>query len=583
MERRPDMKNVYGIILASLLATACNQEPQHVPAGQPGSPPAAAAEHEAFLMFNAVIYTMDEKQPTAGAMAYDAGGRILAVGDTATVMSQYPEAAQRNMQRRVVVPGLIDSHVHLHALTVTMSQAQLTGTASKGEVIQRLKEHEAGLPDGDWLLGFGWDQNDWAVREFPGRQDLDEHFPERPVWLERIDGHAGWANSAALALVERDLSGDWQPDGGFIHRDAEGRPTGVLIDHAVDFVQSLVPAPSEQLLVDSLDRATRRMVGLGLTGVHDMGVDRSVVERYRRRIDAGAFPVRVYALADGTGDTLEWLCTNGVLDHPSGRLVMRGVKLFADGALGSRGAALLADYSDDPGNSGLLFLEPEAMRGEIEKVLACGLQVSVHAIGDRANREVLDALAAALPGYPDNPGRHRIEHAQVLTAEDIPRFAGLGVTASMQPTHATSDMYWAEDRLGPERVRYAYAWRALLDSGARLAFGSDFPVEAINPMLGLFAAVTRQDAEGQPEGGWFPEERVTREEALRGFTLEAAHAAFMEERVGSLETGKQADFVVLDRDIMQVPAADILETRVLETWVDGKVVFDAEAEAAESK
>jgi predicted amidohydrolase YtcJ len=318
------------------------------------------------------------------------------------------------------------------------------------------------------------------------------------------------------------------------------------------------------------------MVSLGLTGVHDPGVDRSVVERYQSRIEAGEFPVRVYAMTDGAGATLDWLCERGAIDHPSGRLVVRATKLYEDGALGSRGAALLRDYEDDPGNSGLLFLAPEALQAQVDKVLGCGFQVGIHAIGDRGNREVLDALESVMKSHPENPGRHRVEHAQVLTATDIPRFAELDVIAAMQPTHATSDMYWAEDRVGPERIKFAYAWRSLLDSGARLAFGSDFPVEEVNPMLGLFAAITRQDIEGWPEGGWYPEESVTREEMLKGFTLDAAYAGFMEDRVGSLVAGKQADFVVLDRDIMQVPAEEIHATRVLETWVDGEIVFAAE-------
>jgi hypothetical protein len=252
---------------------------------------------------------------------------------------------------------------------------------------------------------------------------------------------------------------------------------------------------------------------------------------------------------------------------------MRATKLYEDGALGSRGAALLEDYSDDPGNRGLLFASPEALAAQIERVLGCGFQAAVHAIGDRANRVVLDALGAGMARHPDNPGRHRVEHAQILHPADLPRFAQLGVIAAMQPTHATSDMYWAEERLGPDRARGAYAWRSLLDSGARLALGSDFPVEAVNPMLGLYAAVSRQDLEGWPDGGWQPQERLTREEALRGFTLDAAWAGFMEDQVGSLAPGKRADFIVLDRDPMAVPVREIADTKVLETWLDGRRVY----------
>jgi predicted amidohydrolase YtcJ len=252
---------------------------------------------------------------------------------------------------------------------------------------------------------------------------------------------------------------------------------------------------------------------------------------------------------------------------------MRSVKLFADGALGSRGAALLDDYSDDPGNNGLLFSTDEALREQMRRVLSCGLQLGVHAIGDRANRQVLDAYAALLPEFPGNPGRHRIEHAQVVHPADLPRFAELGVIAAMQPIHATSDMYWAGERLGPARLAGAYAWRSLLDGGAKLAFGSDFPVEAVNPMLGIYAAVTRQDLDGWPEGGWQADERLDRADAVRALTLDAAYAAFMEDDTGSLEVGKRADFIVLDRDLMRVPADEIPGVSVLQTWVDGQQVF----------
>jgi predicted amidohydrolase YtcJ len=565
------MKN--GVLTAFLILLAgCSQEPQAVPeAAGPGV--ATVPDAQVHVFYNARIHTVDEARPTAAAMAFNSAGEILDVGDDSDIRARFPGATLRDLQGMTVIPGLIDAHAHLYGLAVSLSQAQLTGSTSKEEVIRRLLEHEQNLSPDDWLLGWGWDQNDWPVREFPNREDLDGLFPDRPVWLQRIDGHAGWANSAALAMADRDLGGGWQPEGGYIHRDGRGQATGVLIDQAQALIDRLVPPISESLLVESLDLATRRMVSLGLTGVHDMGVGRPVVELYQQRIEAGEFPTRVYAFTDGAGATLDWLCERGAIRHPSGRLVMRAVKLFADGALGSRGAALLADYSDDPGNAGLLFMDQQALQAQVDRAMSCGFQVGIHAIGDRANRESLDALQVTLARHPGNPGRHRVEHVQVLSAPDVPRFAELGVIAAMQPTHATSDMYWAEDRLGSERVRFAYAWRSLADSGARLALGSDFPVEAVDPLAGLYAAVTRQDLQGWPEGGWYPQERVTRAEALRGFTLDAAYAGFMEDRVGSLAKGKRADFVVLDRDIMRVPVAEIPRTRVLETWLDGILVY----------
>ncbi|MCJ7816056.1 MAG: amidohydrolase, partial [Xanthomonadales bacterium] len=414
---------------------------------------------------------------------------------------------------------------------------------------------------------------DWPEQAFPVRADLDAEFPDRPVWLRRVDGHAAWANSLAIAQSDRDLRGDWQPEGGFIHRDDQGEPTGIFVDGAMEYVEQAVPETSPELIDAALDLATNTLVSLGLTGVHDPGIDREVVRLYQQKIAAGSFPVRVYAMADGMGETTDWLCEQGPLNDPSGRLEMRAVKLYADGALGSRGAALLEDYSDDPGNHGLMFVNENEMESALRRIFSCGLQAGVHAIGDAANRQVLDAYEAAIAAFPDNPGRHRIEHAQILNPGDLPRFAALGVIAAMQPTHATSDMYWAGERLGADRLAGAYAWQSLLESGARLAFGSDFPVEEVNPMLGIYAAVTRQDLEGWPDGGWLPAERLSREEAIRAFTLDAAYSGFMEQQTGSLENGKRADFIVLDRDIMQIPVAEIPDLRVIETWVDGKRVF----------
>jgi predicted amidohydrolase YtcJ len=553
-----------------LFCAACNvEEPTH-------EIPAAPEQHrqpEQILIHNAQIYTMDHGFSTAAAMLFDVSGEIHNVGDEQAMFNAFPDARRVDLNGKTVIPGLIDSHAHLYGLALSLSQAQLQGTTSKEEVIRVLREHEQHLPEGDWLLGRGWDQNDWVLREFPSRRDLDTAFPDRPVWLRRIDGHAGWANSAALAMADQDLSGDWQPQGGFIHRDKLGQASGVLIDGAMALVQKTVPEISQELLQASLDLALQQMVRLGLTGMHEMGINQSVLELYQQRIRAGRFPTRVYAFTDGTGQTLEWLCGNGAVEDESGRLYMRSVKLYIDGAMGSRGAALLADYADDTGNSGLLFMPPEELEANIDKALACGFQVGVHAIGDRGNRVALDAFEAAMQRYPENPGRHRVEHAQTLTATDIPRFSQLGIIAAMQPTHATSDMYWIEDRLGPDRVLYAYAWRSLLDSGARLALGSDFPVEHVNPMLGIHAAVTRQDVKAWPQGGWYPQQKLSREEAVRGFTLDAAYAGFMEQSVGSLESGKRADFIVLDQNVFGIEAAEIHTIKVLQTWLDGEMVY----------
>ena len=565
-------------LLAVAALTGCDQPT----APEASRPPSQAADaggqaesREALLVSNARLYTFNDQNAwhERGAMAISPDGKLIEVGPETDMLERFSKAQRVDLGGQTVIPGLIDAHAHLAGLAQSFTRANLMGAENKAEVLDRLREFEQTLPEGAWLLGRGWDQNDWPEKTFPSRADLDLAFPERPVWLRRVDGHAGWANSRAIAEVDRDLGGNWQEQGGYIHRDDAGEPTGIFIDKAMAWVERAVPSDSPELMSRALDMATHAMVSQGLTGVHEAGTSLDLVRLYQAKIAAGDLPVRIYAMADGMNESLDWLCDNGVYDDPSGLLLMRSVKLYADGALGSRGAALLSDYSDEPGNSGLMFMNAEEIDEQLRRVFSCGLQAGIHTIGDRANREMLDALERVVPEFPDNPGRHRLEHAQILDAADIPRFARLEVIAAMQPTHATSDMYWAEDRLGSDRILGAYAWVSLQESGARLALGSDFPVEEVNPMLGIYAAVTRQDLDGWPEGGWLPQERLTREAAIRGFTIDAAWAAFMEDRVGSLEAGKQADFIVLDRDIMQVPEREIPDTRVLQTWVGGKKVY----------
>ncbi len=533
------------------------------------------------------IHTMDTAQPRVEAMAFDEDGRILALGGREGLFKQYPDAERLDVGKATVVPGLIDAHGHVAGLGFNQLRADLAGTASKDEVLQRLRDFAADLPPGAWLLGRGWDQNDWPDQRFPNAADLDAAFPDRPVWLTRIDGHAGWANSAAMAVVERELGGDWQPEGGKIERDAEGNASGVFVDGAMGLVESAMPEIDAAMTERALVLGMQMAVEHGLTGVHDAGVSLQQMRVYQQLADRGEIPLRVTAMADGDAEALVWLCSDGLYRHEGDRLRMRTVKLYIDGALGSRGAALIEDYSDDHGNRGLLFMEPEQMAEVAARARDCGVQVATHAIGDRGNRVVLDAYEKVLGDAADDsnvaPGegtpdghRWRIEHAQILAPEDLPQLAQLHVIASMQPTHATSDMPWAEDRLGPERIIGAYAWRQLRDSGARLALGSDFPVESVDPRLGLYAATTRTDAEGLPIGGWHPEEKLTAYEALRGFTLDAAYAGFAEDEVGSLEVGKRADFVVLAQDPLAIDPARLNELDVLGTWVDGEAVYRAE-------
>ena len=540
---------------------------------------AGTAQAQVAVVTAARVHTSDPARPVAEAMAWDAQGRILAIGSATELQERYPDAKRVDVSRKTVIPGLIDAHGHVMGLGYALMRADLVEAKDKDEVIARLRAFEVQLPPNTWLLGGGWDQNDWPDKVFPTAADLDAAFPDRPVWLERVDGHAGWANSAALRAVaakaSRSLDGDWQPEGGRIERSA-GKPSGVFIDAAMSLVNAVVPAPDASYRRQALEKATQAAVRHGLTGVHDMGVSRDDLALMKQFADEGRLPLRIDAYADGDNSALADLCSTGLYRHAGGRLQMRGVKLYADGALGSRGAALLEDYSDDPGNRGLLVTEPAALEAAMRKARGCGVQVATHAIGDRGNRLVLDAYQRVLGDAAKTDHRWRIEHAQVVAPEEFPRFAALGVIASMQPTHATSDMPWAQDRLGPTRIKGAYAWQRLQASGAKLALGSDFPVESVDPRRGLHAAVTRQDAHDHPAGGWRSEERLSAAEALRGFTADAAWAAHDEATVGRLAPGLRADFVILDEDPLAIPGQQLDELHVRSTWVDGKPVYEAE-------
>jgi predicted amidohydrolase YtcJ len=537
----------------------------------------AAPQADVTVLDAARIYTSDPAQPQVGAIAWGEDGRVVAAGDLATLAKRYPHARRVSLPQATLLPGLIDAHGHVMGLGWALLQANLVGSRSKQEVLARLQAFEKTLAPGAWLTGSGWDQNDWPEKAFPTAADLDAAFPDRPVWLERIDGHAGWANSAALklALAEQPRLADanWQPEGGRIERTVGGAPAGVLVDGAMPLMHAVMPAPDQATRERALSLALDAAVRNGLTGVHDMGTSREDLALMRQFADQGRLPLRIDTYADGDSGALADLCAHGRYTHPGGRLKMGGVKLYMDGALGSRGAALLQDYSDDHGNRGLLVTDPVSYAKAVAKAKSCGVQVATHAIGDRGNRIVLDTYEKTLGDARSSDHRWRIEHAQVLSPEDLPRFAPLGVIASMQPTHATSDMPWAQDRLGPQRILGAYAWHQLLDSGARLALGSDFPVESPDPRLGLYAAVTRQDRAGQPPGGWLPRQKLSLSEALRGFTADAAYAGFDEQQVGQLKAGLHADFVVLDQDPFAVAESALDDLSIRATWVDGKAVY----------
>ncbi|WP_266181780.1 amidohydrolase [Dyella humicola] len=537
---------------------------------------AALPLQAATLLVNAHIHTMDPAQPEATALAWGNDGRLLAVGEATDLQTRYPDAGKVDAKGATVIPGLIDAHGHMLGLGVTHIQVDLVGTSSKAQILDRLKAFAARLPKDAWLVGRGWDQNHWAGKQFPTAADLDGLFPDRPVYLERIDGHAVWVNSAAMKRATKSLDGDWQPEGGRILRVGQ-KASGVLVDGAQHLVGDAIPPLTHAQTRDAYKAAFADAVAAGLTGVHDPGVSLDDFKVLQEMAAANEIPLRLYEMADGNHAALDWLCAQGGhWTDAGGRLQMRTVKLYMDGALGSRGAALLDDYKDDHGNRGILVTSPDAYRTAVDKAHRCHVQVATHAIGDRGNRMVLDTYQAVLGDDAKSDHRWRVEHAQIVALDDIPRFAQLRLIASMQPTHATSDMPWAEQRLGAERLKGAYAWQRFIHESVPLAFGSDFPVEHVNPMLGIYAAVTRQDLKGQPPGGWLPDQRVSRNEALAGFTRGAAYAGFMENDVGMLKPGMRADFVLLDGDPMTVPPRQLADLKPLSTWVDGKAVYRAE-------
>jgi predicted amidohydrolase YtcJ len=503
-------------------------------------------------------------------------GKVVATGSEKELGARAGAAHRIDGKGRTLLPGLIDAHGHVMSLGFVATQIDLAGTRSLDAALAAVKRFVAARGNAGWIRGRGWNQVVWKLGRFPTARELDAVTGDRPAWLERVDGHAAWANSAAIRAAGIDKA-TADPPGGRIERDADGNPTGVFVDGAMELVDKVVPAPSDADRTAALDAALAAMARVGLTGVGDAGIDAQTFALYRRFADAHKLSARIYAMIGGTDADFDALSKDGpVTGYGGDFLNLRAVKLYADGALGSRGAALLAPYSDDPKNSGLLFHEPDALTAMIEKAFGKGYQVCIHAIGDRANREVLDGFAAAYQKVPAGRDlRNRVEHAQVVAVADIPRFKSLKLIASMQPTHATSDMNMAEDRIGPERLKGAYAWRTFLDQGTLIAGGSDFPVESPNPFFGIHAAVMRQDHENRPAGGWHPEQKMTLLEAFRAFTLDAAYAEHQEATLGSLEPGKWADFILVDRDIFTVAPQKIWSTRVLQTWVGGKQVYPA--------
>ena len=543
-----------------------------------GAPAVLSAQRPAtapadLIVTNARVYTADEARPLAEAFAVR-DGRIVFVG------SRQEAQALKGANTRVVdaagktvIPGMVDAHAHFGGLAQTLRSVDLVGTRTYDDVIARVVERAKTTPKGGWILGRGWDQNAWGDTRFPTHEKLSAAVPDHPVVLTRVDGHATLVNAAAMRIASLTAASK-DPTGGKILRDAQSNPTGVLIDNAKDFVDKKGPGPTTAETRTALKDAIAVMHRWGLTGMHDAGASRELIDLYEQMAQSQELNLRLYVMIGDDSAALKHYMQIGPRSALyNGQLWVRAIKLYADGAMGSRGAALLEPYSDDPNNTGLLLSAPAHIRDVAERALKSGFQVNTHAIGDRGNRVVLDAYEQALKTVPTADHRLRVEHAQILHYDDIPRFAQLGVIPSMQASHQTSDMYWIGKRLGPTRVLGAYPWRSLINSGVVIPNGSDFPVEQVNPLISFHASIARQDANDWPAGGWFPEQRMTREEALRSMTLWPAYAAFQEKEMGSLTPGKYADFVLLDQDIMRVPAELVLKTNVVATYIGGKEVY----------
>jgi predicted amidohydrolase YtcJ len=555
------MSRLFVSVMAMAL-TACQ-------AGQPVEP-------ASLIVHNAKVYTVNSTQPEAQAVAVR-GDRIVLVGSTDAALALRGSDTQViDAGGATLVPGIQDSHGHFTNLGASLQVLPLRGTTSYEQIVEMVRARAATARPGEWIQGRSWDQNDWPVKDWPHHGQLTAAAPNNPVYLTRVDGHAALVNKAALDAAGI-TSSTADPPGGRIIRDGAGEAAGVLIDTAQDLVGSKIPPVSAAQLEEQILLADAEARKLGLTMVHDAGATPNHVAAYKRLIDAGRLKTRLYVMLRGPLSMLEPEFKKGPLINYGGhRLSVRAIQIGADGALGSRGAALLEPYSDEPSTTGLMTMAPDEIYAQTLAASRAGFQTCIHAIGDRGNRVAMDTFERVQSEVSGARNlRMRNEHAQILDAAEIPRFAQLNVIASMQATHATSDMPWVPERIGPERTAEgAYVWQRLIKSGVVLANGSDFPVEEPNPMLGFYAAVTRQDASGRPPGGWMPDERLSRDEMLKSFTWNAAYAAHAETDLGSLEVGKLADMVLLDKDVMTVDPKEILSTRPRLTIIGGEIVFE---------
>lgn len=518
------------------------------------------------LVYNAIIYTVDSSFSITDAMAIR-DGKIIAIGKISDLEKNYEVQEKVDVQGKFVYPGFIDAHAHFVGYGSGLQTADLTGTNSWEQILQHLSDFSKNMPRNEWLIGRGWDQNDWKSKEFPSNEKLNELFPDRPVLLTRIDGHAAIANQKALTLAGVKpgytlTGGEAEVKGGLL--------TGILIDNAIDVVSSKIPPQTKEQFKRALVEAQRNCFAMGLTTIDDCGLNYANVEMIKELQDKGDLKMRLYIMLSDEKRNFDYLEKKGIIK--TDRLNVRGFKVYGDGALGSRGACLLQPYSDKPGHYGFLLSNPEHFDSVARWISQKGFQMCTHAIGDSGNRTILNIYTKYLKGKNDL--RWRIEHAQVVNQNDFNLFGNNSIIPSVQPTHATSDMYWAADRLGKERVKGAYAYKQLLQQNGWIPLGTDFPVEDISPFKTFYAAVARKDAKGWPAEGYQKENALTKEEALRGMTIWAAKSNFEEKEKGSLEVGKFADFIILDKDIMKAGDDELLQINVLKTFLGGEKVYE---------
>ena len=512
------------------------------------------------IIYNAKIYTINQNFDRAEAMAVSKG-KIVAIGTDNDILKKYTSSRKININQQPVYPGFIDAHCHFTGYATDRWKSNLVGTKSWEEIVSKIQEYSKKAPK-FWLYGRGWDQNDWAVKEFPSKEKLDELFPNRPVYLKRVDGHAAIANQKALDLAKVTVKS--KVLGGEVEVK-NGKLTGILTDNAMDLVEKVIPPLEDEMAIKYFDELQLECFAYGLTSVHDCGISEHTLSLLEKSQQKKALKMNVFALLEDNPDYYQKWIKKG--RYTNGKITVGGFKVYADGALGSRGACLLNDYHDKPNWRGFLRSEPSHFLDLAQKLKNSNLQMCTHAIGDSANRTILKIYADVLGTKNDR--RWRIEHAQIVNPEDFQYFGKYSVVPSVQPTHATSDMYWAEDRLDAERMKTAYAYQDLLKQNGWLPLGTDFPVEDISTFKTFLASVARKDAQNYPENGFQKENALTREQTLRGMTIWAAKSVFQENERGSLEVGKNADFIILNQDLMTVDERDILKTQVLETWIDG--------------